>query len=68
MHFMVNKHNLSLGFYFGFGNELKIRNYSFINHYYKLQLGYLIKNSKTFTDGLVVEAKLNFAKYLLTNP
>ena len=65
---MVNKHNLSLGFYFGFGNEFKNRNYSFNNHYYKLLLGYLIKNSKIFTNELMVEPKLNFAKYLLTNP
>jgi hypothetical protein len=54
--------------YFGFGNEFKNRDYKFTNQYYKLQLSYLIKGTKTFKYELVIQPELNFAEHQLINP
>jgi hypothetical protein len=64
----VNKHNLSVGFYSGFGNEFKNHDYTLTNHYYKLQLSYLIKDAKTFKYELVIQPEFNLAKHQLINP
>lgn len=64
----INKHNLSVGFYYGFGNEFKNRDYTFINQYYKLQLNYLIKETKAFKYELMIQPELNLAKHQLINP
>ena len=64
----VNKHHLSVGFYSGFGNEFKNRDYTFTNHYYKVQLNYLIKETKAFKYELVIQPELNLAKHQLINP
>ena len=36
----------SIGFFYGFGHEIKNRNYSYDNNYYKFQLGYELKETK----------------------
>lgn len=64
----INKHNLSVGFYYGFGKEFKNRDYTFNNQYYKVELSYLIKETKTFKYELVIQPELNLAKHQLINP
>lgn len=64
----MNKHNLSVGFYYGFGNEFKNQDYTFNNQYYKVQLKYLIKETKTFEYELVIQPELNLSKHQLINP
>lgn len=64
----VNKHYLAVGFYSGFGNEFKNRDYTFNNQYYKVQLKYLIKATKTFKYELIIQPELNLAKHQLINP
>jgi hypothetical protein len=62
----VNK-DYSVGFYYGFGNEFKNRDYTFNNQYYKVQLNYLIKQTKTFRYELVIQPELNLAWHQLIN-
>jgi hypothetical protein len=64
----INKHNLSVGFYYGFGNEFKNQDYTFNNQYYKVQLNYLIRETKSFKYELVIQPELNLAKHQLINP
>jgi hypothetical protein len=63
----INKHNLSVGFYYGFGNEFKNQDYTFNNQYYKVQLNYLIKETKSFKYELVIQPELNLANHQLIN-
>jgi hypothetical protein len=63
----VNK-PYSVGLYFGFGNEFKNNNYTYTNQYYKLQLNYLIKNTKCFKYELVIQPEFNLVTHQLINP
>ena len=57
----------SIGFHYGFGNEIKNNNYTYTNHYYKVQLCYLVKETNHFKYELVVQPELNFATHQLLN-
>ncbi len=61
------KGQTNIGFYYGFGNELKNSNYSYTNHYYKVQLCYLIKQTNQFKYELVIQPELNFVTHQLLN-
>jgi len=57
----------SLGFNYGFGSEFNNRNYTFANHFYKVQLYYKIKETKHFQYQILVQPEINFAEHQLLN-
>ena len=61
------KGETSIGFHYGFGNEIKNKNYSYSNSYYKIQLGYVLKETKNFKYEIVVQPEINFATHQLLN-
>ena len=61
-----NSH-FSLGFNYGFGSEFNNRNYTFTNHFYKLQIYYKLKETKHFRYQILVQPEINFAKHQLLN-
>jgi hypothetical protein len=61
------KNKKSIGFSHGFGNEIKNKNYSYTNSYYKLQLVYELKETKNFKYELVLQPEINFATHQLLN-
>ena len=61
------KGETSIGFHYGFGNEIKNSNYTYTNHYYKLQVCYPIKETNHFKYELVLQPELNFATHQLLN-
>jgi hypothetical protein len=61
------KGETSIGFHYGFGNEIRNKNYSYSNSYYKIQLGYVLKETKNFKYELVLQPELNFATHQLLN-
>jgi hypothetical protein len=50
-----------------FGDEIKNSNYTYTNHYYKVQVSYLIKETNHFKYELVLQPELNFATHQLLN-
>ena len=63
-----NRYSKSVSLHVGFGKEFNAQDYTFTNQYYKLQLNYLIKNTKSFTYELVIATELNLATHQLINP
>ena len=61
------KRETSIGFHYGFGNEIKNKNYSYSNCYYKIKFGYVLKETKNFKFELVLQPELNFATHQLLN-
>ncbi|PTT03686.1 hypothetical protein DBR27_10170 [Flavobacterium sp. HMWF030] len=61
------KNNLALGFNYGFGSEFKNRNYSFTNHFYKVELYYQVKETKNFEYQILVQPEINFGRHQLLN-
>ena len=61
------KGETSIGFHYGFGNEIKNSNYTYTNNYYKVQVSYLIKETNHFKYELVLQPELNFATHQLLN-
>lgn len=61
------KRETSVGFNYGFGNEIKNKNYSYTNSYYKIQVFHEIKETKNFKYELVVQPEINFATHQLLN-
>jgi hypothetical protein len=57
----------SIGFFYGFGHEIKNRNYRYANNYYKFQLGYELKETKNFKYELFIQPEINFATHQLLN-
>jgi hypothetical protein len=60
-------HRMSLGFHYGFGNEIKNSDFSQTNKYYKLQLYYVLKATKNFKYELLVQPEFNDATHQLLN-
>jgi hypothetical protein len=56
-----------IGFNFGFGSEFNDRNYTFTNHFYKMQLYYTLKEKKNFQYEILVQPEVNFGKHQLLN-
>nr|WP_315220634.1 acyloxyacyl hydrolase [uncultured Flavobacterium sp.] len=56
-----------IGFNFGFGSEFNNRNYTFTNHFYKMQLYYTLKEKKNFQYEILVQPEVNFGKHQLLN-
>jgi Lipid A 3-O-deacylase (PagL) len=61
------KPSFDLGFNYGFGNEFKNADYTYTNHYYKLQLYYTIKESKHLKYQILIQPEINFATHQLLN-
>ncbi len=62
-----DKSRFSLGFNYGFGSEFNNRNYTFTNHFYKIQLYYKLKQTKHFQYQIHVQPEINFAEHQLLN-
>jgi Lipid A 3-O-deacylase (PagL) len=61
------KPSFNLGFHYGFGNEFKNADYTYSNHYYKLQLYYTINKPKFFEYQILIQPEINFASHQLLN-
>jgi len=61
------QNRFAVGLNAGFGNEFKNRNYTFENHFYKLQVQYKLKKTKHFQYELLIQPEVNFAKHQLLN-
>ncbi len=57
----------SLGLNYGFGSEFNNRNYTFTNHFYKVQVYYKVKETKHFQYQILVQPEINFAEHQLLN-
>ena len=62
-----NKHPISIGFNYGFGNEIKNTNYTYTNNYYKLQFNYTFSKTKNFVYQILIQPEVNFATHQLKN-
>lgn len=58
---------LSIGFNYGFGSEFSNTDYTFTNHFYKLQLYYKLKKAKHFQYEVLIQPEINFAEHQLLN-
>jgi hypothetical protein len=63
----VNQSNFTIGFNYGFGSEFNNKDYTFTNHFYKLQLYYQLKETKHFQYEILVQPEVNFASHQLLN-
>ncbi|WP_343614355.1 acyloxyacyl hydrolase [Flavobacterium sp.] len=61
------KPRFALGFNYGFGSEFSNTDYTFTNHFYKVQLYYTIKETRNFKYEILVQPEINFAKHQLLN-
>ena len=57
----------AIGFNYGFGSEFSNTDYTFTNHFYKLQLYYNLKEGKHFQYQILIQPEINFAKHQLLN-
>lgn len=56
-----------LGVSYGFGSEFNNKDYTFENHFYKMQLYYVLKQTKYFQYEVLLQPEINFAKHQLLN-
>ncbi|QSW89980.1 acyloxyacyl hydrolase [Flavobacterium endoglycinae] len=61
------KPRFALGFNYGFGSEFSNTDYTFTNHFYKVQLYYTIKETRNFKYEILVQPEINFGKHQLLN-
>lgn len=61
------KFRFALGFNYGFGSEFSNTDYTFTNHFYKVQLYYTIKETRNFKYEILVQPEINFGKHQLLN-
>jgi hypothetical protein len=62
-----SKHPVSIGFNYGFGSEIKNKDYTYTNHYYKLQFNYTLSKTKNFEYQILLQPEINFATHQLKN-
>lgn len=62
-----SKHPVAVGLNYGFGSEIKNNNYSYTNHYYKLQCYYTFSKTKNFEYQILLQPEVNFATHQLKN-
>ncbi|KUJ61871.1 hypothetical protein AR687_09920 [Flavobacteriaceae bacterium CRH] len=67
MHAQEKQSNFAIGFNYGFGSEFKNKDYTFTNHFYKLQLYYEVKKTKHFEYEILLQPEVNFARHQLLN-
>ena len=61
------KSKFAIGFNYGFGSEFNNKNYTFTNHFYKVQLHYKLKEKKHFQYEILVQPEVNFGTHQLLN-
>ena len=61
------KSKFAIGFDYGFGSEFNNKNYTFTNHFYKVQLHYKFKEKKHFQYEILVQPEVNFGTHQLLN-
>jgi hypothetical protein len=61
------KRNLVVGIYYGLGDNLGNKNYSYTSHYCKVQLSTLLKQSRNFKYQLIIQLEIDFIEYKCTN-
>nr|WP_294935155.1 acyloxyacyl hydrolase [uncultured Flavobacterium sp.] len=57
----------SLGFAYGYGTQLRDRDFTYTNRFYKIQLGYLLKTARYFTYEVILQPEVNFGEHQLLN-
>lgn len=62
-----SKHPISVGFNYGFGSEIKNKDYTYTNHYYKLQCYYTLNKTRNFEYQILLQPEVNFATHQLKN-
>jgi hypothetical protein len=62
------KYEVRIGFNYGFGTEIKNKDFSHTNSSYKSQLNYTLKKGRNFNYELLLQPELNFATHRLLNP
>lgn len=67
MHSQVEQSKFAIGFNYGFGSEFNNKDYTFTNHFYKLQLYYRLKETKHFQYEILVQPEVNFGTHQLLN-
>lgn len=61
------KSKIAIGFNYGFGSEFNNKDYTFTNHFYKLQLYYKLKETKHVQYEILIQPEVNFGKHQLLN-
>ncbi len=56
-----------IGMSYGFGSEFNNTDYTFTNHFYKVQLYYRLKKTRNFEYDILVQPEINFGKHQLLN-
>lgn len=62
-----NTKDLTVGLSYGFGKELRNKNYRFSNQFYKVEFHLVLKKTKFFNCEFVLEPELNRADHRLIN-
>jgi hypothetical protein len=62
-----SKHPVAVGLNYGFGSEIKNSDYTYTNHYYKLQFNYTLSKTKNFEYQILLQPEINFATHQLKN-
>lgn len=57
----------ALGFAYGIGEELENKDYTYINRFYKMHLGYTFKTDSHFSYELIAQPEINFGTHQLLN-
>lgn len=61
------KQRLQLGLAYGLGDELRDKDYTYTNSFYKIHLGYTFKTDTHFRYEVVLQPEVNFGKHQLLN-
>jgi hypothetical protein len=67
VHSQVVQNDISVGLYYGYGNDVKNNDYKYISHYFKLQFCTVLKESKIMKYELLVQPQVDFAEHQLLN-
>jgi hypothetical protein len=62
-----NGRNFAIGIHYGFGSEFNNNDYTFTNHFCKVQLYYELKRGNHFRYEILVQPEVNFAEHQLLN-
>jgi hypothetical protein len=62
-----SKHPIAVGINYGFGSEIKNKDYTYTNHYYKLQFNYTLSKTRNFEYQILLQPEVNFATHQLKN-
>lgn len=62
------KHRFMFGFAYGFGNEIRKKDYTLSNQFVKFQWNYSLKTTADFSYVVVVQPEVNFSHHQLLNP